>query len=452
MVILLVACLLMGGASRVDVLSLVILQPLAVACIGVFLVSGQGIRWDSIRIPLLLLGALAAVMTVQLIPLPPELWMALPGHGQFAASAQVAGLAQPWRPISLTPDLTLDSIVSLSVPLAALIGFASLPPERTRSLLLYLVAGAILSAVVGLAQLAGGGRGPLYLYKVTNFGTPVGLFSNRNHQAVLLAMAWPMLAVWASRRSEGFAGQARPFIAMAVGLLFVPMTLATGSRAGLALGIAGIIAAVFIWRRGESGLRGLGRRKALLAAGAMAMVISVAGAAVMFSRDQALERAGATSLTDEARIVSLPTIGRILQDFFPLGTGFGSFDPVFRVYEPLSLLSPQYLNHAHDDLLELVLVGGLPAAIVLLAFLIWLARGALQVWRAKRGGASLTFARLALSIIGILLLSSLVDYPLRTPLLAALFAVSCGWLCDYLSKQRGQGPEIGREGALPSGA
>jgi O-antigen ligase len=430
LLILLFACFLMGGASRVDVLSLVILQPLAVICTGIFLVFGRDIRWDAIKIPLLVLVALAAIMAVQLIPLPPDLWMALPGHGQFGSSARVAGLEQPWRPISVTPDLTIDSLVSLSTPLAVLVGFASLPAERTRALLPYLVGGVTLSAVVGLAQLASGGRGPLYFYDVTNIGSSVGLFANRNHQAVLLAMGWPMLAVWATLRTNRPTGGARLLIALALALFFVPMILVAGSRAGLVLGAVGLAAAFLVQKRGALNLRRFERWKVMLAAASMVAVIAVIGSAILFSRDEALERTSSMALSEEARFTYLPTIWRILGDFFPVGTGFGSFDPVFRVYEPLAILAPRYFNHAHNDLLELILVGGLPAAALLVAFLAWLAKRAFRVLRARHGGASLTFARLGLTVTVMLLLSSLVDYPLRTPLLAALFAVGCGWLCD----------------------
>jgi O-antigen ligase len=451
LVVLLFDCFLMGGASRVDVLSLVILQPLAVVCTGIFLIFGRDIRWDAIKVPLLLLAALAAIMAVQIIPLPPDLWTALPGHGQFASSARVIDMDQPWRPISVTPDLTIDSLVSLSVPLAVLIGFASLPVERTRSLLPYLVAGVTLSAVVGLAQLASGGRGPLYLYDVTNMGSSVGLFANRNHQAVLLAMGWPLLAVWATRRSDRLTGGVRLLIAMALALFFIPMVLVIGSRAGLVLAVVGVVAAFLIQKRGDLTLRRFERWKIAVAAAGATAVIAVITAAIVFSRDEALARTSATALADETRLTHLPVLWRILVDFFPVGTGFGSFDPVFRVYEPVAILAPQYFNHAHNDLLELILVGGLPAALLLAVFLVWLAKQAVRVVRARHGDSSLTFARLGLAMFVILLLSSLVDYPLRTPLLAALFAIGCGWLCDHPVGKHGERTAVDHENALPAG-
>ncbi|MEO8137451.1 MAG: hypothetical protein ABI831_26155, partial [Betaproteobacteria bacterium] len=37
-------------------------------------------------------------------------------------------------------------------------------------------------------------------------------------------------------------------------------------------------------------------------------------------------------------------------------------------------------------------------------------------------------ARLGAAMILLLFIASLVDYPLRTPIMAALFSIACGWL------------------------
>src|SRR5688500_6803055 len=78
--VLLTGCFLFGGASRTDVLSLVVLQPLAVACAAVFLCTPGPIHWASVRVPLLLIGALAAIMAMQLVPFPASVWTSFPGR------------------------------------------------------------------------------------------------------------------------------------------------------------------------------------------------------------------------------------------------------------------------------------------------------------------------------------------------------------------------------------
>jgi hypothetical protein len=442
MLVLLAACFLGGGASRLDVMSLIYLQPLAVICLALFLFTAETIRWSSIKAPLLVIGALAALMTVQLIPLPPDIWTALPGHGRFAASASVVGLEQPWRPFSLTPDLTLASLVSLSVPLAALVGFGALSVEQSRRLLPYLILGAATSALLGLMQFASGGRGALYLFEVTNLGSPVGLFSNRNHQAVLLAMTWPMLALWTMLPAKPEHVAAKRWMAVALALFLLPMTMATGSRAGIILGAAGIlVGAALLWQQPRQG-RGSRWNSILLAAGVVASVAMIA-VAIAFSRAEALQRLVGIEAEQESRLQYLPVLLDIARDFFPVGAGFGSFDPVFRTYEPFELLSPQYLNHAHNDLAEIIIVGGLPAAALVVVFLAWLLRRGAPLLRGTRGRTSLSYGWLGATMLLMLLGHSLADYPLRTPLMAALACLACGWLADSRagSSSRGEGSD-----------
>ena len=96
-------------------------------------------------------------------------------------------------------------------------------------------------------------------------------------------------------------------------------------------------------------------------------------------------------------------------------------DSVFRRFEPDRLLSTIYMNQAHNEPMQLAIEGGLPALILLVAFAAW------WLWTAVRvlgpGARALSVAWLTVSAI--LLASSLVDYPLRTPLLGSLFAVAC---------------------------
>jgi O-antigen ligase len=171
-----------------------------------------------------------------------------------------------------------------------------------------------------------------------------------------------------------------------------------------------------------------GRVRWLARSWPIAAAAAILVAAISLSRAEALERFLTGSISDDPRALYTPTIVEIAKDFFPVGSGFGSFDPVYRYYEPFELLRNLYLNHAHNDWLELVVTGGLPAVLLALCFVAWAAPRAGRAMAAGHGFRSHGFARLACATIAIMLASSLVDYPLRTPLLGALFALSCGWL------------------------
>ena len=98
---------------------------------------------------------------------------------------------------------------------------------------------------------------------------------------------------------------------------------------------------------------------------------------------------------------------------------------------PRRLAFPAFVNHAHDDWIELWLEAGVPGALIISAFLGWFLFRSFQVWvRADRewsvGG--IVFERAGSIIILLLLLHSVVDYPLRTTAMMAVFSVACGFL------------------------
>ena len=83
------------------------------------------------------------------------------------------------------------------------------------------------------------------------------------------------------------------------------------------------------------------------------------------------------------------------------------------------------MNQAHNEPMQLVIEGGLPALALLGGFAIWWLWTAVRMLgrSASAGGRAMGVAWLTATAI--LLASSLVDYPLRTPLLSALFAIAC---------------------------
>jgi hypothetical protein len=442
-------CLLGGGGSRADIWSLLYVRPAAIVTIA-FLIAigaaGGALRYRTLTF---LLVALAGTIAIQLIPMPGSWALALPGRETYRAFADAAGLTGGWRPISLTPDLTWNSLLSLLPAAAALIGLAAVRPDQ-RQFLLYLLVGAIcLSAALGLLQLASRAGGRAYLYAVTSYGFPTGFFANRNHHALFLAAALPMLRAWtllpaASREQL----RARQWIASAVGLFLVGMILVTGSRAGVFLGLLGVLSALSLdlgrTRRHE------GKRARYLRYGLWAAPFVLVGMFVALGRGVAIDRfASMAEHGGELRLENLPIVWQMTRDFFPVGSGFGSFDPVFRGYETDAALGPFYFNHAHNDVLELVLTGGLPAALVALAFVAWFAVALVRIYRpSTRVTGTVVFGRVGAAMIAMLLAHSLVDYPLRIPILTCLMVVACIWMADAArdreTQVRAGSPEAGR--------
>lgn len=433
-------CVLGGGASRPDVLSLLYLRPAAVAALAAFLLL-KPVRPGELKPLFALFAALVLIIAIQLVPLPPDLFLGLPGRARFGEAAAALGQAQPWRPLSLTPDLTINSLIACLPPLAALIGFTALRDEQRASLLPVLIGASVLCSLLGAAQIAGGAHSGAYLYAITHSGVAVGFFANRNHEAALLAATYPMLRVWTMMpsRSPEYR-RARGFIAVGIGLFLIPMVLITGSRAGMALTLLGIAAAYFIapWSRlGQFWNTAKGR---LIWAGMWVLPFVVAALVAILGRAWSFQRVGllVDDSETELRIRNFPLMLDIVRDYMPFGTGFGSFDPIFRMYEPDQWLSVEYFNHAHNELVEMALTGGIPALLLIAAFLIWFARAALRTIRPYRHPSPKTLlGRLGAVMILQFLLASIVDYPLRTPLLGVIFVFAAGWLAAGSVRRRG---------------
>jgi len=424
-------CFAGGGGARDDILSLLYVRPGAVLCAALILLLPGPVDLKAVRVPLALCAAFALVMALQLIPLPPDLWTSLPGRQLLAEAANVAGIPQPWRPLSIAPDLTLNSLAAMVVPIAALLGFAALDRFQRYDLLPILIAAALVSAFLAMLQLGGGEGSPFRLYRITNRDSGVGLFANRNHQAALLAITFPMLAVWAA---SGWGGKrplgVRAVLAAALGIFLIPMILVTGSRAGLAFGaLAALLGWLLYIQQARPTRRSLATWKTASIGVGGTVMVAILFAFAAPERAASLQRLLDSGLEGDVRIERFDLLAQLAGAMLPYGSGFGTFDPLYRIHEPVEALSPFYLNHAHNDLLELAITGGLPALALLLAGLVWVAARSVKNFRRWRAADTETaFARLATLIIGLLLVWSLVDYPLRTPILAMVFAIASGWL------------------------
>ena len=100
---------------------------------------------------------------------------------------------------------------------------------------------------------------------------------------------------------------------------------------------------------------------------------------------------------------------------------------------PSDLLPGNYVNHAHDDLLELWLETGVVGPLLLCVFLYWLLRRAARARGPSESGAApidQSLRRAAILLIVLLFCHSLVDYPLRTGAMMAMLAFACALLID----------------------
>ncbi|MXO63121.1 O-antigen ligase family protein [Qipengyuania oceanensis] len=424
--LILIACAaLMGGSSRSDISSLIVLRPVAILALawGLYRLSGAQARANTAV--LYLAGAWFGLTALQLVPLPPFLWHALPGRELAQEIDRAAGLADQWRPLSLVPWRTLNTLFALTVPLAALVLALGMPRSRLRVAIAFMVLIVWLSAGLSLLQVVGGDSSPFYTYRVTNAGSAVGLFANRNHQAIFIAMGFPLiataLALWPVSREQI---RLREWTAAGITTLLVPFLLFTQSRAGIVVGLIGAGLAVWCYRSPREAAQPRRRKIALdpriIFAGLA--TLALVGLTLAFSAANSIQRLGAED--DELRLSIWPPIFDMALSYLPTGSGLGTFVEIYATNEPDDLLAPQYINHAHNDYLELLMTGGLPF-IGLLAIAAAVVFGKAAARLRRRGQREdQILGRLGVSLILILAIGSAYDYPVRTPLLATILALA----------------------------
>lgn len=425
--------LLTGGSARSDVESLLVLRPASVLFCAFGLAT---LRREHIVEHRWLLGFAAAIMAfvaVQIVPLPPMLWQALPGRGIIVDIDKAVGLPSAWRPISMAPQATWNALFALFVPLGVLLVGLRLRSNERRALLLVLLVFGLLSGLIGLLQVTGARGGPLYFYRITNPDAAVGLFANRNHQALMLASMFPMLAVYAWNGVEKPEQvRIRLIFSICAGLILVPLLLVTGSRAGFALMLIGLICAPILYRRPifDHAPRRRHPRSPLIPALAVGVaVIAIGLLTILFSRAQTVSRIMAPGQEEDLRFKVWGPVTDMAWRYFPVGSGTGTFPDIFQLNEPDSLLKPTYLNHAHNDLLEIVMTGGALAIVLLLAALALGAVATVQAWRAgPRSQRSIPLARAGSFILAMGALASLADYPLRVPMIECVMVIAALWL------------------------
>jgi O-antigen ligase len=419
----LAACLLLGGASAAGAAANALLQLVGLVLVVMLLWRRDFDFPPEAKGPLLIGAALLALGLASLVPLPVSLWSSLPLRDEILAGFRLMGMEAPALPLSLAPPLTIASLLHLLPAAAMFLLVLRLPNDERRQLLPVVLVVAGISIVLGAFQLMGGPGSPLRLYEVTNRTSPVGFFSNANHEATLLLCALPLTAVVAGRMATRRSRSKRSggaIISLAIAVFLIAGIAISGSSAGYGLVLPAAVASFLIYRRSVAG-----RLEKWWAAALALFLVLFAAAALRGPLSSEAFEADLADQPTSRRVLATKTIEAI-DDSFPAGTGLGTFSTLYRRYEDPNRVTRQYANHTHNDYLEVALELGIGGVLLILAFLFWWGRRSLVVWRRDLPGGAL--ARAGSAMIGLVLAHSIVDYPIRTGAIVAVFAMACAFL------------------------
>jgi O-antigen ligase len=365
-----------------------------------------------------------AVVALQLVPLTPTVRANLaPGAVAFDRTLRFAGptTAAGNAPASLEPGATRFALL-LGATVVAL--FWTARDLFARGGLRAAVRGiAWIGLVLAPVAIVTHSISPKLIYGVwapyARTAQPYGPFVNRNDLACWLAMAIPLTIGYIIARVESRASRTIVSAVDATALwlaasvfLMLASLLGSASRSGL----AGLAVAI-LWLIALSN-RSLTPRR--LAGIGIALVLLLAVAATFADLNLLLNKAGALDDGINRRQIVWRFTWTMIRDFWPAGAGLGAFQQAILLYpQPFPLF---YVNHAHNQYLQLAAEGGLflivPAAIAIVA-------GAVLTARRLRLDRTPVFWMRAGAASGIagMLVHSLSETTLRMPANAVLFAI-----------------------------
>ena len=407
--------------------------PLGVGCVTVFVLGWlrrpEGVTsvgpWPWVAL---------AVGLVQLIPVPRQVFLLVsPGARRFADGT--AFNVGNWTFLSLTPTATIEAIAWSGCLLLLIVGLRWTCDERQARQL----SSAIAVLAVGVAILGLNQRNDGLLYgwwQPKDVADPFGPFVNRNHFAgwMVLAIACGIGrfgAIGASRhKADGWLGVVKVTASpegsqrLILGLALLVMCLSVAaslSRSGLISCGGVLIVATFAWLRRDSRLS---KVSVLAGVGYVTGATVVALLVMWVSGDALASRLSSPQQSLQSRLEIWSAATATFREFPLIGSGLGSFGFVNPAYQTTDPSQGTYLQ-AHNDYLQALAEGGILLCVPLLLVVKRLGCDVLETLRASGPTRSYWIAAgAAAGLVGIGAQET-VEFSLRSPAVAILFAVCC---------------------------
>lgn len=381
--------------------------------------------------PVAALLALAAWGLLQSLPWPAFL-VRLLSPAAYASGLAGAALLGEDAPSFLAPSLAPADSRAVALQLlalaAAFVAAGAAATERSaRRLLLFVFLTGTLAQVLLGAEGFLTRSGKIWGQAVAgDSGRLRGTFINSDHFALYAGLAalcstawiwWAWRRAWRERAFDEAIWLLGPPLLLF--LIFFAAVAFSGSRAGLVALVLGLL--------GQSGLLAAHyRRWQIFGAAAAALALGLLGVAA-FGWQRGFVRFSETSgyeVTLNERLISYRSSLGLVGDFWATGSGLGTFDQAFPRVQPARLEASW--EHAHSDLLELLVTGGLPVLPLLLFGLYWLGRRCYAAAEDGRRSEDRSVGVAGFGVFVFVLAFSLVDFGLTVPANSFTVAVIFG--------------------------
>jgi O-antigen ligase len=405
------------------------------------------VPWRTLVIP----AALTCVVLLQLCPLPAN-W--LQGSGRrvsYIASTRVGRLT--FEPYSTRAQL----LVVLTCIAAFYLGqVVSQNRDSKRRLIVSLVVLGTFEAFYGLVQYLTGWQMIFAYAKKYDLTEATGTYINRNHYAGFLEMVLPFGIALALCEFRNLGKSQHPDGARLRTLL----SRQSSQRLAFWLLVSVVLFAALIFSRSRMGiiaacasllvmcgLVAVSRHQRGIAIGLWAAFIALSIVFAFWIGPGPIAGRFATvgqeySLGDQGRISIWHDALRLIWQHPLLGTGLGTFPIAFQAFQTSFL--GQFVNHAHNDYLEIASDLGLPAALTLFASVFVVLTRAVRTYFSSKENLDRIVAAGCVGSIVALLLHSMADFNLYIPANALIFSLILGLGISGKSQELPTGPHTSR--------
>ena len=415
---LIVLAVMLGGGGVGYGLRNLVIQLAALAILAWHYDRVQQFFRKGPRVLAILVVLSLALPLIQLVPLPPPFWQSLPGRDIVVQSFAIAGIdPASWFPVSLDRARTLVAFTGMLAPAAIIAIGVTLTRAQQLRLVWTLGVAALGALLLGVAQVSLGNSAGLLFPVQPKSGVIYATFANRNSTGLFFVIAAILLAaIPLPRAREWLVG------VTAAGSLLLLGAVLTQSRSALALVVLALAFVAlrlgYAWWQARRGPARVVNPAVIVATGfgllvggiAVASLASGGRAAETFERFANLENDRLTMWEDGLYAA---------EQFWPAGSGMGTFDEVYQVYESLEYVTLRRAGRMHNDYLEVALEAGAAGLALIAAWLAWCAWSSLI----GRRGEDRWIALGAGFGIAAIALQSLLDYPLRNQTMLCVAAL-----------------------------
>lgn len=332
--------------------------------------------------------------------------------------------------ITVSAEATLVSLMRLSSYAAIFWVALQYGRDRRRAYqaLVWIAWAGLAYAIYGLANYFSGNEYLLWYLRWVGPGDVTSTFVNRNSYATYAGLGFltsASLSLAAFRRAWQTSDRSQPKVSRTIECLagwplvyfFIMLVIAmallqTHSRMGAAATLLGTVTMLWLLVMAR-----LVRNRKFL----WLTVVLCAVFLVQVSGQITFERLGNSTEIDRLPIFAL--VVQQIADAPWTGSGYGSFPAVFLMYRDTSLAAPYYLM-AHNIYLELAAEIGIPATVLLVVAVLWLAGlCAVGVFRRRQDRIYPILGVAATILVGS---HVLLDFSLQIPAIAVLYSVILG--------------------------